>query len=76
MGASPRAALAVLRAAAAVAVAEGRGFVTPDDVKLVAEPALGHRVMVHPAAELAGVTASATIAEIMSRLVVPVGAGR
>ncbi|MGA2521493.1 MAG: MoxR family ATPase [Acidimicrobiales bacterium] len=76
VGASPRATLAVLRAAAAVAVSEGRGFVTPDDVKLVAEPALGHRVMVHPAAELAGVTPSATIAEIMSRLVVPVGPGR
>jgi MoxR-like ATPase len=76
VGASPRAALAVLRAAAAVAVSEGRGYVTPDDVKLVAEPALGHRVVVHPAAELAGVTPSATIAEIMSRLVVPVGVVR
>jgi len=76
VGASPRATLAVLRAAAAVAVASGRGYVTPDDVKLVAEPALGHRVVVHPAAELAGVTPSATIAEILSRLVVPVGVGR
>ncbi len=73
VGASPRATLAVLRAAGAVAVSAGRGYVTPDDVKLVAEPALGHRVVVHPAAELAGVTASSTIEEIMSRLVVPVG---
>jgi len=76
VGASPRATLALLRAAAAVAVSAGRSFVTPDDVKLVAEPALGHRVTVHPAAELAGVTPSATIAEILSRLVVPVGAHR
>jgi MoxR-like ATPase len=76
VGASPRATLAVLRAAGAVAVSTGRGYVTPDDVKLVAEPALGHRVVVHPAAELAGVTASSTIEEILSRLVVPVGRAR
>jgi MoxR-like ATPase len=76
VGASPRATLAVLRAAGAVAVSTGRDYVTPDDVKLVAEPALGHRVVVHPAAELAGVTASSTIEEIMSRLLVPVGGTR
>ena len=76
VGASPRATLAVLRAAGAVAVSTGRDFVTPDDVKLVAEPTLGHRVVVHPAAELAGVTASSTIEEIMSRLLVPVGGAR
>ncbi len=76
VGASPRATLAVVRAAGALAVSEGRGYVTPDDVKLVAEPALGHRVIVHPAAELAGVTASDTVREILSRLVVPVGGRR
>ncbi len=76
VGASPRATLAVLRAAGAVAVSTGRDYVTPDDVKLVAEPALGHRVVVHPAAELAGVTASSTIEEIMTRIVVPVGGAR
>jgi MoxR-like ATPase len=76
VGASPRATLSVLRAAGAVAVSTGRDYVTPDDVKLVAEPALGHRVVVHPAAELAGVTASSTIEEILARIVVPVGAVR
>ncbi len=76
VGASPRATLAVLRAAGAVAVSKGRDYVTPDDVKAVAEPALGHRVVVHPAAELAGVTASSTIEEIMARLLVPVGGAR
>jgi len=76
VGASPRATLSVLRAAGAVAVSSGRAYVTPDDVKMVAEPALGHRVVVHPAAELAGVTASSTIEEILSRLVVPVGGTR
>jgi MoxR-like ATPase len=76
VGASPRATLSVLRAACGVAVAVGRGYVTPDDVKLVAEPALAHRVLVHPAAELAAVTPSAAIEEIVSRLVVPVGRTR
>jgi MoxR-like ATPase len=76
VGASPRATLAVLRAAGALAVSTGRNYVTPDDVKLVAEPTLGHRVVLHPAAEFAGVTSSATIEEIVSRLVVPVGGPR
>ncbi|MGH9017631.1 MAG: AAA family ATPase [Acidimicrobiales bacterium] len=76
VGASPRAALAVVRAAAAVAVTEGRTYVTPDDVKLVAEPTLAHRLQAHPAAELAGATAPATVLDIVSRLPVPVGATR
>ncbi len=72
VGASPRAAIAVLRAAAACALATGRNFVAPDDVKLVAEPVLGHRLVIHPAAELAGITVPDTVADILSRLVVPV----
>lgn len=73
VGASPRAGLALLKAARAVAVARGRGYVVPDDVKLVAEPVLAHRVAVHAAADLAGVTSSGTIREILMRLAVPVG---
>jgi len=76
VGASPRAALSVVRAAAAVAVTRGRTYVTPDDIKMVAEPTLAHRLQAHPAAELAGATASATVTDILSRLPVPVGAGR
>ena len=72
VGASPRAALAVLRAARAVAVSRGRGYVTPDDVKEVGEAALGHRVVVHPVAPS---TAPAVIAEILGRLPVPVAGG-
>ena len=75
VGASPRAALSVLRAAVAVALAQGRDFVTPDDVKAVAEPTLAHRILGHPAAELTGATTSATIAEILERVPVPVGGG-
>ncbi|MGH9029195.1 MAG: AAA family ATPase, partial [Acidimicrobiales bacterium] len=75
VGASPRAGLALLRASAAVAVARGRNYVTPDDVKLVAEPVLGHRLVVQAAADLAGLTASAAIEEILAELRVPVGGG-
>jgi len=74
VGASPRAGLALLKAACAVSVARGRGYVTPDDVKLVAEPVLSHRLVVQAAADLAGITGSATVFEILSRVVVPVGA--
>jgi MoxR-like ATPase len=73
VGASPRAALALLRAAAAVAVAGGRAYVTPDDVKATAEAALAHRVVVDAAAELAGVDAGAVVAGILDRVPVPVG---
>ncbi len=73
VGASPRATLALLRAASAVAVSAGRAFLTPDDLKLTAEPALAHRVVVDAAAELAGITAGAVVAEILSRMPVPVG---
>ncbi|HUC35803.1 MAG TPA: MoxR family ATPase [Acidimicrobiales bacterium] len=76
VGASPRAGLALLRASSTVAVARGLRYVSPDDVKLVAEPVLGHRLVVHAAADLAGVTASATVHEVLSRLVVPVGPAR
>ncbi|MHB8437614.1 MAG: AAA family ATPase [Acidimicrobiales bacterium] len=76
VGASPRAALALQRSACALAVSSGRSFVTPDDVKRVAEATLAHRVSGMPAAEIAGVTTSASVAEIVNRLPVPVAAGR
>jgi MoxR-like ATPase len=76
VGASPRAALSVVRAAAAVAASRGRTYVTPDDVKLVAEPTLAHRLQAHAAAELAGASASATVGDILARVPVPVGVSR
>lgn len=75
VGASPRAALALLKVATAVAVAQGRHWVEPDDVKLTVAPTLGHRVVVDPAAELGGVRAEAALADIVARLPVPTGGG-
>ncbi len=67
VGASPRAGLAVMRAARTWAVASGRSYVLPDDVKRVASPALSHRVVAHPA----GGPAQEVIAAIVERLPVP-----
>jgi MoxR-like ATPase len=56
-GAGPRGAIALVRAARAAALIAGRDFVTPDDVKQYALPALRHRVMLAPDAQLDGRTA-------------------
>jgi MoxR-like ATPase len=71
-GASPRAAAMLTAAARALAVLRGRDFVTPDDVKQVAVPALAHRLVLAPAAELEGHSADS----ILSRLVESVAAPR
>ena len=72
VGASPRAALSVLRIAAAMAVFARRDFVTPDDVKAVAVPALAHRVLLDPGAQLSGSDAGRVITELVAGLSVPV----
>ena len=56
LGASPRAGIALLRVAKARALADGRGFVSPDDVKAAAEPVLAHRLIVAPEARAAGLS--------------------
>ena len=54
LGASPRGTLALGTTARAHAAVRGRDFVTPDDVKLMAKPALGHRIVLGPQARLKG----------------------
>ncbi len=54
MGAGPRGSLALVRAARAMAVLGGRDFVTPDDVRGVAKPALRHRVSLAPEMQIEG----------------------
>jgi MoxR-like ATPase len=72
VGASPRAGIALLRVAKARALAAGRDFVEPDDVKAVAEPVLAHRLMVAPEARSAGSTPGALVRETLERTPVPV----
>jgi MoxR-like ATPase len=54
MGAGPRGSLALVRAARAQAVLEGRDFVTPDDVRTIAKPALRHRLALAPEMQIEG----------------------
>lgn len=71
LGASPRASLAILRAAKAIAAMSGRDFVTPDDVKYVAYPVLNHRIILTAERELEGIEAEDIIKEIAERVEVP-----
>jgi MoxR-like ATPase len=72
LGASPRAGIALLRVAKARALADGRGFVSPDDVKAVAEPVLAHRLIVAPEARSAGLTGEDLVREALEHTPVPV----
>jgi MoxR-like ATPase len=72
LGASPRAGIALLRVAKARALLEGRDYLTPDDVKAVAEPVLAHRLLVAPEARSVGLSASDLVREALDRTPVPV----
>ena len=71
LGASPRAGVALLKAARAMALVEGRDYVIPDDVKRLAPAVLRHRVSVAPELELEGVTADVALKSILDRVEVP-----
>ena len=71
LGASPRAATALLAASKAWAWLSGREFITPDDVKALARPTLRHRVAVRPEAELEGVTPDAVLEGVLAAVPVP-----
>jgi MoxR-like ATPase len=68
LGASPRAALALLRAAKALALIRGRDFALPDDVRALAPQVLPHRILLTPEAELEGTAAEAVVAEALDRV--------
>ncbi len=68
VGASPRGSQALMLVARALAVLSGRRFVTPEDVKDVAVPALAHRITLTPATWAAGVVAEDVVAEVLSRV--------
>jgi MoxR-like ATPase len=72
LGASPRAALVLQRASQAHAAIDGRGYVIPDDIKVLAVPALAHRLGVDSGSRLRGVTAAAIVGEILDRIPVPI----
>ncbi|HUR05240.1 MAG TPA: MoxR family ATPase [Nonomuraea sp.] len=71
LGVSPRGATALLAAARAWAWLSGRAYVTPDDVKALARPALRHRIQLRPEAELEGATADGLLDGILASVPVP-----
>ena len=72
IGASPRSGIALLRVAKARALAEGRDFLLPDDVKAVAEHVLSHRLVLAPEARSAGMSGGELVREALERTPVPV----
>jgi MoxR-like ATPase len=65
LGVSVRGALALIRTAKTLAAANGRHYVIPDDVKVLAEPVLAHRLLLDPEAEFDGVTTSSVIGQLL-----------
>jgi MoxR-like ATPase len=73
LGMSPRATLGLQRSAKARAASLGREYVTPDDIKHIAEPVLGHRLVLATDAQLGGVTVAEVIADVLASVSVPSG---
>ena len=71
LGASPRASLALMKVAQAMALFEGRAFVTPDDVQAIAGPVIAHRLLLDPQSRFSGLTASAVVDDVLRKLPAP-----
>ncbi|SDG88629.1 AAA family ATPase [Mucilaginibacter gossypii] len=71
LGGSPRASLAIVNGAKALAATRGRDFVTPDDIIYVAAPVLRHRIMLTPDKEMEGVTPDEVITQVIQKIEVP-----
>jgi MoxR-like ATPase len=72
LGGSPRATIALFRTAQSLAAISGRDFVTPDDVKRMAQPVLAHRVILRPESRLRKKTAASVVNEILGEQRIPV----
>lgn len=71
LGASPRASLAIMNAAKAMAAINGRDFVIPDDILEIVSPVLRHRIILSPDKEMEGVTEDAVIKQILQTMEIP-----
>lgn len=71
LGASPRASISILNAAKALAAMKGRDFVTPEDIKFVAVPALKHRIVVSPEKEMEGLSSAQIVQQIIESVEIP-----
>ena len=71
VGAGPRATIALVVASRARAVLEQRDFVSPDDVRALAEPVLGHRLVLRPEYEIEGLTVPELVSRVLEQVPVP-----
>jgi MoxR-like ATPase len=71
LGGSPRASLAIINSAKALAAMKGRDFVTPEDIIWIAPAVLRHRIMLTPDKEMEGVTPDEIVAQIIQKIEIP-----
>ncbi|MBD2699609.1 MoxR family ATPase [Spirosoma sp. BT702] len=71
LGASPRASVALLNSAKALATLRGRDFITPEDVQELAAPVLRHRILLTPEREMEGGTADDVVTQLVKKIEVP-----
>jgi MoxR-like ATPase len=71
LGASPRASLALMKAAQALALFDGLDFVTPDQIQEIAVAVMAHRLALEPQAKFSGTSAGGLVAEVLKKVPVP-----
>ena len=71
LGASPRASLALMKAAQALALFDGLDFVTPEHIQELAVAVIAHRLVMEPQARFSGLTARGVVAEVVKKIKVP-----
>jgi MoxR-like ATPase len=71
LGASPRASLTLMKVCQAIALFEGRAFVTPDDVQTIAAPVIAHRIMLDPQSRFSGLTAAGIVEDVLKKVPAP-----
>lgn len=71
LGGSPRASLAIINVAKAIAAINGRDFITPDDIVKIAPSVLRHRIMLTPEKEMEGIRPDDVVAQIIQKIEIP-----
>ena len=71
LGASPRASIALMKAAQALALFDGLEFVTPEQIQELAVPVIAHRLVMQPQARFSGLTARVVVEDIVKKIKVP-----
>jgi MoxR-like ATPase len=71
LGASPRASIALMKTAQALALLDGQAFVTPDHVQELAVPVIAHRLIVEPSARFSGITAGQVVEDVLKTVPAP-----